>query len=484
MIDTEALRKKVIDLAIQGKLTEQLPSDGDAETLYAQILDHKSQLIKEGKIKKDKKLPDIAADEIPFEVPDNWKWVRVNDIFNVRSAMRIHMSDWKESGIPFFRGRDLVQLAKYGNVEPEIYISRQLYEELKNKGGVPQRNDILVSAVGTLGKVYVVTGKQEFYYKDAYILCFENFGKVCPEYVKYVIESPFLHDTIYHDAIGMTVAQMTITKANELLIPLPPIAEQKRIVNIINLILQQMDIIDDLQAKYSNDLSVLKGKIIDAGIRGKLTEQLPEDGDAEDLYAQILNQKSQLIKEGKIKKEKSLPDIAADEIPFEIPNNWKWVRLIDAGFTQTGNTPSKTHPEYFGDDIPFLGPGDIQNGLITFGRQGLSKEGIPYGRVCEKGSILQVCIGGSIGKNAITDRDTAYNQQINTITPIFCFSEYISYVLNSFYFSQIINHYSAGMATPIINKSSWERIVIPLPPLAEQKRIVAKVEDVLQVVGI
>lgn len=239
--DREVLKGKIIDAGIRGKLTEQLPEDGNAEDLYVQIQQEKAKLISEGKIKKEKLMLEISDDEIPFEIPDSWKWVTVSNVFNVRSAMRIHMTDWEDSGIPFLRGRDLVQLARYGNADPEVFISRGLYEELKDKGGVPQKGDILVSAVGTLGKAYVVTGSQEFYYKDAYVLCFENIGKVCPEYTKYVIESSFIRDTIYRDAIGMTVAQMTITKANTLPIPLPPKAEQRRIVDRTQKLLSLLD---------------------------------------------------------------------------------------------------------------------------------------------------------------------------------------------------------------------------------------------------
>lgn len=118
------------------------------------------------------------------------------------------------------------------------------------------------------------------------------------------------------DGRGIGLQGFSSKRVHSLVVPLAPLAEQKRIADKLEEVLAQIDIIDDLQAKYSNDLAVLKSKIIDAGIQGKLTEQLPEDGDAEDLYTQILNQKSQLIKEGKIKKEKPLPDIAVDEIPF------------------------------------------------------------------------------------------------------------------------------------------------------------------------
>ena len=135
-----------------------------------------------------------------------------------------------------------------------------------------------------------------------------------------------------------------------------------------------------------------------------------------------------MIKEGKIKKEKALPEISEDEFPFEIPENWKWVRLSTIGITQTGNTPSKSHPEYIGIDIPFITPGDILNGQICYNNQALSLLGKNVARVCDEDSIMQVCIGGSIGKVAITDRKVAFNQQINVVSPLFCLSKYLPFI--------------------------------------------------------
>ncbi len=487
MIDTEALRKKVIDLAIQGKLTEQLPSDGDAETLYVQIQEEKAKLLKEGKIKKEKKPSEISISDIPFDIPDNWKWVTVSDIFNVRSAMRIHMSDWKDSGVPFFRGRDLVQLAKYGRVEPEIYISRQLYEDLKNKGGVPQKNDILVSAVGTLGKVYVVTGKREFYYKDAYILCFENFGQVFPRYVKYVIESSFLHDIIYRDAIGMTVAQMTITKANELMIPLPPIAEQKRIAEKIDNIYELLERIDDLQAKYSNDLAILKSKIIDAGIQGKLTEQLPEDGDAETLYLQIQEEKAKLIKEGKIKKEKPLPEIDADEIPFEIPKNWKWVRLSDVVDVRDGTHDT---PKYVEKGYPLVTGKDFYNGYFELSKtKFITKkdfDDINKRSKVDIGDILYSMIGGNIGSMIAITKENFFEMAIKNVALFkqYDYSVGLSGFLQLYLKSQVTNmrNVAIGGAQSFVPLKIFRKYPFPLPPLSEQNRIVEKVNTLLSVI--
>ena len=230
MIDTAALRKKVLFLAIQGKLVEQRSEEGTAEELYKQIQSEKAKLIKEGKIKKEKPLEEISEKEIPFDIPESWKWCRCQDIFFAHSALRIHQSDWKTEGIPFLRGRELVRIAKTGDPNAEIFITEEFYDELKEKGGVPKKDDILVSAVGTLGKVYVVKGTQKFYYKDAYILCLDNYG-IDPYYVKYLIESPNCQNYIYgDDAYGTMVAQLTLIKLKNMVVPLPPLAEQRRIV--------------------------------------------------------------------------------------------------------------------------------------------------------------------------------------------------------------------------------------------------------------
>ena len=223
----------------------------------------------------------------------------------------------------------------------------------------------------------------------------------------------------------------------------------------------------------------LKNSIPQLAIQGKLVEQREEEGTAKELIKQIEAEKKHLIKEGKIKKQKELPEIKVDEIPFDIPESWEWVRLIEIGITQTGNTPSKTKMEYFGNFIPFISPGDILNGVINYENQGLSEQGKEVGRVSERNSILQVCIGGSIGKCAINSVDVSYNQQINAITPLICNHLYVYYLVDSRFFLVSMTHKATGTATPIINKSSWESIIVPLPPLEEQKRIVAKIEELM-----
>ena len=169
-----------------------------------------------------------------------------------------------------------------------------------------------------------------------------------------------------------------------------------------------------------------------------------------------------------------------EEIPFEIPSSWEWCRLVDVGTTETGTTPSKSHPEYFGNYIPFLGPANIIEDRIISETQGLSKIGMSYGRVIPPGSILQVCIGGSIGKCAIVNKEVTFNQQINSITPIECNIEYVHYVLLSETFRLSIMEKATGTATPIINRRNWERLLFPLPPASEQERIVVKLHELTE----
>ena len=245
----ETLKKSILQEAIQGKLVPQDPTDESAEALLERIRAEKRRLIKEGKIKKDKhesvifrrdnshyeKLDGVERcidDELPFEIPENWCWCRLKSIVNVVSARRVHQSDWRNEGVPFFRAREIGKLADTGYVDNELFITEALYNEFA-ASGVPNPGDLMVTAVGTLGKTYIVKDGDRFYYKDASVICFENFGKVIPEYLKLLMSSPYMEKQIKHHSAGTTVGTITIVKANEYLIPLPPLVEQQRIVEQI-----------------------------------------------------------------------------------------------------------------------------------------------------------------------------------------------------------------------------------------------------------
>lgn len=284
------------------------------------------------------------------------------------------------------------------------------------------------------------------------------------------------------------------------MIPVPPVTEQRRITEKLYLLeplLASYESTHDLIINQQHDFpEQLKKSILQEAVQGKLVPQDPTDEPASALLERIRAEKEQLIKSGKIKRDKhesvifrrdnsyyervdGIERCIDDEIPFEIPDNWEWVRIKHVGRITTGNTPSRIHPEYFGADIPFVSPGDIHDGKIDIPSQGLSFEGMKVGRIIPQGSILQVCIGGSIGKAAICDFDISFNQQVNAIEPIICNSKYLFYAISAPYFISRVKDKAGGTATPIISKGQWENMLMPLSPLKEQQRIATRIDNLL-----
>ena len=472
-MNAQDLKNSILQLAVQGKLVEQRAEEGTARELLEQIKLEKDQLIKDKKIKKSKPLPEITEDEIPFEIPESWEWVRVNDIFNVKSAMRIHQTDWQSSGIPFFRGRELVQLIKTGNVDFDLYISKELYEKNKEKGGVPSKNDILVTAVGTIGKSYIVKGTKPFYYKDAYILCFENIANIYPEYIKYCLDSPYMQNEIHRDSMATTVAQLTIIKAKEMLVPFPPLEEQHRIVAKIEEILPYIDQYDKaytkletFNKKFPEDM---KKSILQMAMQGKLVEQRPEEGTADELFEQIVAEKAQRIKEGKIKKEKPIDFVLSDEIPWDLPENWKWVRFRDITINRDAERVplSVSEREHLEKKYDYYGA----SGVIDKVDKYLFTEDLVL--IGEDGANL---LSRSTPIAFIATGKYWVNNHAHVIE---CckgvFIKYFVYYINAISLAK----YVTGTAQPKMNQARMNGIWIPLPPLEEQKRIVAKIEELL-----
>lgn len=482
----EQLKASILQYAIQGKLVEQRPEEGTGEELYQQIQAEKQRLIKEGKIKKEKPLPEITENEIPFDIPESWKWVYLDDIV-VKPIKR------GKSPTYTLQSNILVFAQKCNTKAGYIDLSLSQFLDESKLSKYPDEEfmqdcDIVINSTGngTLGRVgiYRNADKPEHYLlvPDSHVTIIRANKKINAKYVFFALKyyQPFLEKL----GTGSTnQTELSASVIRSLAFPLPPLAEQNRIVAKIEELLPYIDRyaaayekLEQFNAKFPEDM---KKSILQYAIQGKLVEQRPEDGTGEELYRQIQQEKQRLIKEGKIKKEKPLLEIAEAEISFDIPESWKWVQLYTIGVTQTGNTPSKSHPEYIGIDIPFITPGDILNGQICYGNQSLSLRGKEVARVCYAGSIMQVCIGGSIGKAAITDREVAFNQQINAVSPILCLSKYLFAVMQSAYFTMSMKERAGGTATPIINRGVWDSLPIPLPPIAEQKRIVAKLEQIL-----
>lgn len=247
--DAKALRQTILHLAVSGQLAPQNPSEGTGEGLYEQIQAEKAELVKQGKLRKSKPLPEIADNEIPFQIPESWKWVRQSDVFEVTSSKRVMQSEWQTEGVPFLRARDLTRAIKTNKISSDIYVTESFYSEMANTNGVPSTGDIMVSGVGTIGTPYVVKDGDRFYFKDATILWFKNIGNINPIFVKYILLSKKIKTIIKNQSKGTTVDTYTIGNARKNLIPLPPLAEQKRIVAKTT---QLLDLVDELERRLEN----------------------------------------------------------------------------------------------------------------------------------------------------------------------------------------------------------------------------------------
>ena len=239
----QTLRASVLAAAIKGELTER--SSENARDLLLRIQNEKQALQAKGSLKKTKAPAPVTADEVPFDIPENWVWVRVGEIFEISSSKRVHQQDWKMSGIPFYRAREIAKLADYGEVQNELFISDDLYSKLTAITPPPQAGDFMVSGVGTLGKTYIVREGDVFYYKDASVLHVRNRYKITPQFFKYYMESDALMNQVRANSSGTTVATLTIERFNNYLIPLPPFVEQQAIVEKLSALLAEIDALDN-----------------------------------------------------------------------------------------------------------------------------------------------------------------------------------------------------------------------------------------------
>ena len=515
------LKNSILQWAIQGKLVPQDPNDEPASVLLDKIRQEKERLIKEKKIKRDKNASIIYRgednsyyekilatgevkcidEEVPFEIPQGWEWERWGNIS--QSIQYGYNAPALEHGaIKMVRISDIQENCVLWDNVPYCQI-----EENDIDTYLLKVNDILFARTGgTVGKSFLVENVPERVIYAGYLIRTRYSSLLNAHYMKSFMESQLYWEQLKNGTIATAQPNCNGKTLSKMLLPIPPTKEQDRIVEK----LRQLSSFLDNYGLYQDRLNLLneeikeqlKKSILQEAIQGKLVPQIAEEGTAQELLEQIKTEKQKLVKEGKLKKsalndsvifrgtdnkywEKNGKNVVCidKEIPFEIPNNWNWCRLKDIGKTETGTTPSKLHPEYFGNYIPFLSPANIFGSKIISETQGLSNIGVQFGRVVPKNSILQVCIGGSIGKCAIVNKPTTFNQQINSITPYFCNVEFVHIVLQSEYFRLAIIDKATGTATPIINRGNWETLLFPLPPLKEQQRIIEKYKSVTSIMS-
>ena len=469
MIDTQAIRSKILDLAMRGKLTEQLPEDGTAEELYRQIQAEKQALIKAGKIKKEKPLPEIADGEVPFEIPKNWKLCRFGTVITLVSGTDYAPEEYNDEGrgVPYITGAS--------NLLSEGVLINRWTEKprcMANFGDV-----LLVCKGSGYGKVAMCDIGEAHIARQ--IMAVKKTSFLEMRFLLYFLMAKFNYLKDKGQGLIPGVDRKSVLN---MLFLLPPLAEQHRIVAKIEQAFSALDTIDALQAKYADNLAVLKSKLIDAAIQGKLTEQLPEDGTAEELYRQIQTEKQALVKSGKIKKEKPLPEIKADEIPFTIPNSWVWSRWGNLSFQiQYGyNAPAKDKGR-----IRMVRITDIQDNKVVWNTVpycDIDEDSIPEYRL-HPNNILFARTGGTVGKSFLVEEveeeavfagyliRTSFSSNIN--------AQYMKYCMASRLYWKQLQVGTTATAQPNCNAKALSKMIVPFPPLAEQTRIVAKLEELL-----
>lgn len=485
-MNAQDLKNSILQLAVQGKLVEQRTEEGTARELLEQIKLEKDQLIKDKKIKKSKPMPEITEDEIPFEIPESWEWVRLEDI----CTKLVDGDHNPPKGVDEKTDYIMASSTNINNntivdIEKVRYLTQDIFEK-ENERTQATDGDIFFTSVGTLGRSCV--------YKGGYNICFQRSVSVIRTlilnyYLKYTFDSAYFQYKIIREATGTAQKGFYLKQLAMSLIPIPPLEEQHRIVAKIEEILPYIDKYDKaytkletFNKKFPEDM---KKSILQLAMQGKLVEQRPEEGTADEQYEQIVAEKAQLIKDGKIKKEKPLPEITEDEIPFEIPASWKWVRLSAiCEKIGSGSTPTGGKNVYQDDGILFLRSQNVYNDGLRFDGIAFISEELnrPNSVVVAKDILLNIT-GGSIGRCALVpdDFDKAnINQHVMIIRLVnLNLRFWVHFVIISAYIQQKIMDVQVGVSREGLSAEKLKNFIIPLPPLAEQKRIVAKIEELL-----
>ena len=481
----QELKNSILQLAIQGKLVEQRPEEGTAADLFKQIQAEKQSLIKAGKLKKEKSLPPITDDEKPFEIPESWMWVRLRDI-----CTKIIDGDHNPPG-------GIAQKTEYwmlsaqnisntgpSNLDQVRYLTKDVFCS-ENERTKVQVGDIFFTIVATLGRSCV--------YEGGLNICFQRSVSVITTqiynyYLKYSLDSSFIQNFMVANATGTAQKGFYLNQVERLLIPLPPLSEQKRIVAKIEELLPLIDRygvawsrLEDFNKRFPNDM---QKSILQMAIQGKLVEQHPEEGTAEELCNQIQSEKQSLIKAGKLKKEKPLPPITDDEIPFEIPESWKWVRLSQMAQVIV-DCPHST-PHYYETPTNFVAIDTNcidEQGKIT-GWRYVDEETYKYRiqRLAPQENDIVYTREGSICRAAILPKalKICLGQRVMLIRcPSGGFVQYVKMILMSPQTVAILTQKQKGIGAKHVNVAEVCNLIVPLPPLAEQKRIVAKIEELL-----
>ena len=495
----ERLKKTVLHLAVSGQLVPQDPTEGTGEDLYKQI-----QAIHNPK----KPIPDVK--DVPFDIPNSWKWVKLGNIIELKSGADLTPDKYNDSknGIPYITGAS--------NIENEKVIVSRWTTAPKN---IAKENDLLITCKGTIGTMAYLEFEQAHIARQIMAIRFNEM--LSPSFIKSVVST---HISALQEAAQSIIPGIARNDMLNLLVPLPSLLEQNRIVERLSDI---FTLIDELDAEYKTeevarvnlvksslralshndatlalenltqiirtkaDAAELRKAILHLAVSGQLVPQNPAEGTGEELYKQIQSEKQKLIAQGKLKKQNPLPEITEEEIPFKIPKSWKWARLGDISDIFNGNSinaAEKIHKyAKINEGYPYLATKDIGYGFEIVNYENGVK--VPFDendfKIINPGTVLICSEGGSAGKKcAIIQKTVTFGNKMYAFK---AFDEAIlpDFVLYNYLTSLFFKQFQQKMTGIIggISIANFKELLLPVPPLAEQTRIVQKTTQLLDLVS-
>lgn len=519
------LREYILSLAVRGKLIEQDENDEPASVLLERIREEKDRLVKEKKIKKEKPLPEINEDEIPYELPKGWEWVRIGEIvsFNIgKTPNRKNSVYWEDGRYPWVSISDMEHGKVIFNTKEKV--SKVGLDECF-KGILSPKGTLIMSFKLTIGKMSILG--MDALHNEAIVSIYPYIDEM--KLFLFKLLNGFELTSGTKDAImGKTLNSQSM---KNILIALPPLNEQKRIVEKVDYLMEFCDKLEaqlEKKVKYGSlsaksvlngvsncsfyeeleeslkftidnfkDLTLadgaigeLKNAILSLAIKGKLVPQDESDEPASVLVDRIREEKERLVKDKKIKKEKLLPEISEDEIPYEVPKGWEWKKLGELFNISRGSSPRpKGSPLYWSNErtkYHWITISDItkksKGNILVDTEEFLTEEGSKLSRYAEKGEIIVTISGSTVGKSSILGLDGYIYDGLAVIKNINkneILRDYIFVFLLAW--RNKINQQSEGSAFPNINTDKLNKIAIPIPPLNEQKRIVEKVDKLMNI---
>lgn len=477
------LRKAILQSAVQGKLVPQNKNDEPASELLKRIQTEKVALIKEGKLKKEKPLLPIAEDEIPYDLPDGWVWCRLGsaiyDVFTGPFGSMLHKFDYIEHGIPLINPMNIVddQIVP----SPRMQVGEDTYKRLESY--VLKKGDIVIARRGELGRCAVVGDTEDGWLCGTGSFYLKLPDSIFARYFTLLFRSNQTVQQLSNNSIGSTMNNLNHSILGAVLVSIPPFEEQQRIVSKVDELMTMCDELEaaekELDTLEEHFFDYLPKSILQAAVQGKLAPQDKNDEPASELLKRIQAEKVALIKDGKLKKEKPLPSITEDEITYDLPKGWAWCRLGDlCQYGVTENAEPSTIPE--GSWILELE--DIEKDAGRILKKRISPQYNPDStkHVFKCGDILYSKLRPYLNKVLIADSDGYCTSEILPLHfPVWMNKSYVVAYFRSPLFVDYANRCSYGVKMPRLGTRDGQLALFPLPPLAEQQRIVAKVDELM-----